>query len=160
MGIHQAALWYLSQYLHLIPCVLPTPTTGYRMSLGLLDLLLIDINVGSSGYPTGQQGSYSNCPPASRTFTNVLTKDSPWGAGSPCIGSRFPPKWGSFLVFLCELICHLHFWQERRRGKATMVSVCLEWPLETKVSLNEAKIFVFHRISIPPLKRSRLEHCI
>ena len=32
----------------------------YRVSRHLADIRLIDIEVGSSGYQTGQQGSYSN----------------------------------------------------------------------------------------------------
>ena len=40
----------------------------YRVDGHLVDLNFVAIKVGSSSYPAGQQGSYSNSPPASGIF--------------------------------------------------------------------------------------------
>ena len=53
----------------------------YRVSQHLADLRFVDIKVGSSGYQTGQQGSYTV---TAENVTNVSTKDSLQGAGTPC----------------------------------------------------------------------------
>ena len=55
------------------------------MSKNLSDLRFVDIEVRSSEYQTGQQGSYSNSHWPAENVTKLSTKDSPQGAETPCI---------------------------------------------------------------------------
>ena len=58
------------------------------MTEQLLDLCFVNIKVGGSGNPTGQQGSYSNSRPAGRRFHKSWAIKR-WSTGPRCAESRF-----------------------------------------------------------------------
>ena len=68
----------------------PVRSPKYRATEHLVDLRFVDGKVGSSGYPTGQQDSYSNTPPNCGPFLNASTIDSLRGARSLFCGSATP----------------------------------------------------------------------
>ena len=55
------------------------------------------IKVGSSGYPTGLQDSYSNSSAAGGIFQKCATKDCPRGLNPPCM-HVFLPQNESYLI--------------------------------------------------------------
>ena len=70
------------------------------MDRHLIDPAFVDIKVGSSAAPAGQQGSYSIGPTASGAHNNRSTKDSLRGAEPPTSSSSLPSSFLPSLTFL------------------------------------------------------------